>query len=68
MQKIEKECSKKTVGANLQKDSVSVLTKLSEDFYREVQLTKECACRNDPTGAGVHRLMAECLHDMSLKQ
>ena len=53
------------VGPNLRRDNVSMLDKLSEIFYREVESSKECACHNDPTGAEVHKLMAECLHDMS---
>ena len=55
----------KIVGSNLKRDNVSMLNKLSEDFYREVQLAKECAGRNDAAGAEVHRLIAEYLHETS---
>ena len=55
----------KIVGTNLKRDNIGMLNKLSEDFYKEVQLAKECAARNDAAEAEVHRLMAECLHDMS---
>ena len=54
------------VGPNLKRDNVSMLSKLSEDFYKEVQLAKECAGRNDPAGAEVHRIIAEYIHEVSL--
>jgi hypothetical protein len=53
------------VGANLKRDNVSMLSKKLEDFYREVQLVKECAGRRDAAGAEVHRLIAEYLHEIS---
>lgn len=56
----------KLVGLNLKRDSVSMLNKLSEDFYNEVELAKECAGHNDPAGAEVHRIIAEYLHEVSL--
>jgi hypothetical protein len=56
----------KLVGSNLKRDSVSMLNKLSEDFYNEVELSKECAGHNDFAGAEVHRIIAEYLHEVSL--
>jgi hypothetical protein len=56
----------KLIGSNLKRDSVSMLNKLSEDFYNEVELAKECAGHNDAAGAEVHRIIAEYLHEMSL--
>jgi hypothetical protein len=43
-----------------------MLSKLSEDFYEEVQLAKECVGRNDAAGAEVHRIIAEYIHEVSL--
>jgi hypothetical protein len=54
------------VGPNLQRDNVGMLSKLSEDFYKEVQLAKECVGRNDAAGAEVHRIIAEYIHEVSL--
>lgn len=54
------------VGPNLKRDSVSMLSKLSEDFYKEVLLAKECVSRNDAAGAEVHRIIAEYIHEVSL--
>ena len=56
----------KLVGSNLKRDSVSMLNKLSEGFYNEVELAKECADHNDDAGAEVHRIIAEYLHEVSL--
>jgi hypothetical protein len=53
----------KIVGTNLKRDNVGMLNKLSEDFYTDVHLAKECAANNDAAGAEVHRLVAEYLHD-----
>jgi hypothetical protein len=53
------------VGANLKRDNVSMLSKLSEGFYREVQLARECADRRDAAGVEVHRWIAEYLHETS---
>lgn len=55
----------KIVGTNLKRDNIGMLNKLSEDFYKEVRLAKECAAHNDAAGAEVHRLVAEYLHDTS---
>jgi hypothetical protein len=55
----------KLVGPNLKRDNIGMLNRLSRNFYREVQLAKECAAHNDVAGAEVHRLIAEYLHDMS---
>jgi hypothetical protein len=42
-----------------------MLSKLSEGFYREVQLARECADRRDAAGVEVHRWIAEYLHETS---
>lgn len=54
------------VGPNLKRDNVSMLSELSEDFYKEVQLAKECVGHNDAAGAEVHRILAEYIHEVSL--
>jgi hypothetical protein len=54
------------VGANLSRDNVGMLSKLSEGFYREVKRAKECASHRDAAGAEVHRLVAEYLHETSM--
>jgi hypothetical protein len=56
----------KLVGSNLNRDNVSMLNKLSEDFYNEVELAKKCAGHKDAAGAEVHRIIAEYLHEVSL--
>lgn len=54
------------VGPNLKRDNFSMLIKLSEDFYKEVQLAKECIGRKDAAGAEVHRIIAEYINEVSL--
>lgn len=54
------------VGPNLERDNISMLIKLSEDFYKEVQLSKECIARKDAAGAEVHRIIAEYINEVSL--
>ena len=53
------------VGPNLRRDNVSMLSKLSEGFYKEVQMSKECASHKDAAGAEVHKIIAEYIHDVS---
>lgn len=54
------------LGPNLRRDNVGMLSKLSEDFYKEVQLAKECVGCNDAAGAEVHRIIAEYIHEVLL--
>jgi hypothetical protein len=56
----------KIVGTNLKRENIGMLNKLSEDFYKEVQLAKECFDDDDAAGAEIHRIIAEYLHEVSL--
>jgi hypothetical protein len=53
------------VGPYLKTYNVSMLSKLSEGFYKEVQMSKECASHKDAAGAELHKIIAEYIHDVS---